>query len=421
MAVTEARKRQEAARVAAEEALRLAPDAPEVHMAMGLYHYRCFRDYDRALDEIAIAAAARPNDADVISWKATLNKRQGNFAESIRLHRRVLELDPMDHGAANEIGVTHRLAGDFEKAIEAYDLSMAIDPDLPAPYFRKAPVYFAWKGTTDEARAALEAMPRTESRLANQVWFWLEYFEGRYSDALARIESGPETFADQMTLNVRAALAALCLEQLDRSAEAEAAWQEAVDLLEAQRRERPEDFRVHLDIAVPLAALGRDDEALEAARRAIRLMPMSKDVEAAPAALEGLVLTHVRMGQYDEAIEALEALPAGSLLTVPAMRLDPRFERLVRTPGLRGLRGARRLARAHFPDDVHDHPLTAVLREVDVVDAPGRVQLDGRDPIGVAEDRHLTRGSLGIEHAVLVDVAGEVLELLEGHPALFDA
>ena len=325
-------ERRESARSAAEEALRLAPGAPEAHMAMGLYYYRCFRDYDRALAEIAIAAAARPNDTDVMSWKATIYKRQGNFEKSIALNQRVLELDPMDHSSANEIAVAHRLAGDFQKAIEAYNLSIAINPDLPAPYYRKPPIYFTWSGTTTEARAAMEAMPVVEGQLQYHVWFWLEFFEGKYSEALSRIESGPETFADQLTLNVRAALSALCLEQLNETAAAEAAWQEAVDLLEAKMRDRPDDFRIYLDIAVPLAALGRSAEALEAARRAVQMMPMSRDAEAGVAPLENLVLTHVRLNQHEEAIDVLETLPRGSQFSVAWMRLDPRFESLVQHP-----------------------------------------------------------------------------------------
>ena len=94
----------EAAKAAADEALRLAPNAPDSHMALGLYYYRCFRDYNRALAEIEMAGRDRPNDTDVLSWKATLNKRQGNLDEAIRLNKRVLELDPMDHSAAQELG-----------------------------------------------------------------------------------------------------------------------------------------------------------------------------------------------------------------------------------------------------------------------------------------------------------------------------
>jgi Flp pilus assembly protein TadD len=286
------------------------------------------------LAEIDIAAAARPNDTDVLSWRATLNKRQGNSEESIRLNQRVLELDPMDGSSARELGVNYRLRREYEKAVEAYDRAIAIAPDVASPYFRQAFIYYSWKGTTGEARAALEAMPTPggDEELANEAWFWLEFYEGRYEDALARAQSGPAMFADQLTLNVRSSWIAYCLEQLGRTAEAKVAWQETVDFLEAEMQKRPDDFRVHLDLAVPLAALGRGAEALESARRAVQLMPMSKDVEAGPAPLENLVRTHLRLGQVDEAFDALEELPRESSMSAPLVRLDPRLAALVQHP-----------------------------------------------------------------------------------------
>lgn len=327
-------ERREAARSSAEQAIRWAPDAPEARMAMGLYHYRCFRDYDRALAEIAIAAASRPNDTDVMSWRATLNKRQGNFDEAIRLQRRVLELDPTDFSAAAEIGVAHRLRGDLPAAIEAYELAHEIRPGEFELYGRHAQLHISWRGDTARSRAILEAMPKRESLPRQQrQWFWQEYLEGRFTDALERLDSIPETGVDQLTLNVRTSMAALCLEALGRDDEATAAWQEAVALLDAEKQARPRDFRVHLDLAVPLAALGRRDEALEAADRAIELMPLSKDVEAGIAPLANRFMTLVRIGRYDEALDAFEALPAGSFLTVPRLRIDPRFANFVESPG----------------------------------------------------------------------------------------
>jgi TolB-like protein/tetratricopeptide (TPR) repeat protein len=327
-------ERREAALSAAQEALRLAPDAPEARMAMGLYHYRCFRDYDQALAQIERAAVGRPNDTDVLGWKATIFKRQGRYDEAIRLRERIVELDPMDDGSARELGVVYRLMREYDKSVEAYDRAIAIAPDVASPHFRKAEIYFAWKGATAEARASLEAMPTGagETEMANSTWFWLEYYEGRYEEALARARSGPAMFSDQLTLNVRESLAALCLEQLDRTAEALAAWQKAIDALEAERVQRPDDFRVHLDLAEPLAALGREDEALAAARRATQLMPMTMDAEAGPAPLESLLIAHVRLGQFDEAFAVLESLPRESMLTPARLRLDPRFEALVRLP-----------------------------------------------------------------------------------------
>jgi tetratricopeptide (TPR) repeat protein len=139
-------------------------------------------------------------------------------------------------------------------------------------------------------------------------------------------------FADQLTLNVRSSWIASCLEQLGRTAEAKVAWQEAVEFLEAEMQKRPDDFRVHLDLAVPLAMVGRGAEALESARRAVQLMPMSKDVEAGPAPLENLVRTHLRLGQVDEAFDALEELPRESTMSAPLVRLDPRLAALVQHP-----------------------------------------------------------------------------------------
>src|SRR5205814_5015788 len=47
--------RKEKAQAAAVEALRLQPNLPEAHLAMGFYYYYCERDYQAALNEFAIA------------------------------------------------------------------------------------------------------------------------------------------------------------------------------------------------------------------------------------------------------------------------------------------------------------------------------------------------------------------------------
>src|SRR5438128_187384 len=56
--------RKEKARTAAESAIRLQPDLPEAHLALGFYHYYCERNYQAALDEFAIAKKSLPNSAD---------------------------------------------------------------------------------------------------------------------------------------------------------------------------------------------------------------------------------------------------------------------------------------------------------------------------------------------------------------------
>ena len=54
--------RREKARLNADEALRLQPDLPEGHLALGFSYYYGDRDYERALAEFEIAKRGLPND-----------------------------------------------------------------------------------------------------------------------------------------------------------------------------------------------------------------------------------------------------------------------------------------------------------------------------------------------------------------------
>src|SRR5256884_882950 len=54
--------RREKARLNAEEAVRLQPDLPEGHLALGFSYYYGDRDYERALSEFEIARRALPNE-----------------------------------------------------------------------------------------------------------------------------------------------------------------------------------------------------------------------------------------------------------------------------------------------------------------------------------------------------------------------
>jgi TolB-like protein/Flp pilus assembly protein TadD/tRNA A-37 threonylcarbamoyl transferase component Bud32 len=322
-----------AAKEAADEALRLTPEAPEARMALGLYHYRCFRDYEKALAEIETAGKDRPHDTDVISWKATLHKRQGNFHEAVRLNRRTLELDPMDFTSADELGLIHFFLREYRTSEQAFDRAIAISPDVPGAYTGKASIYYSWKGSVAEARATLDAMPATDSPLAAIAWFLQEYYAGRYQDALVRIERFPELLEGQEALNARSALAALCYEGLGETERARASWEAAVKQLQNKAHNHPEDFRAHTDLGLALAALGRKEQAVQAAKRAVELMPFSKDAEAAATPAANLALTYATLGDHDAAFDLVEQLlEKPGWLSIPRMRLDPRWKPLVEHP-----------------------------------------------------------------------------------------
>src|SRR5256884_8517538 len=74
--------RREKARLNADEALRLQPDLPEGHLALGFSYYYGDRDYQRALGEFEIAKRGLPNEAQAYMAIGAIQRRQGKWIES---------------------------------------------------------------------------------------------------------------------------------------------------------------------------------------------------------------------------------------------------------------------------------------------------------------------------------------------------
>src|SRR5205823_247934 len=92
------------ARTAAETAMRLAPDLPDAHVAVGLFYYYCLQDFDRALTELEFARARAPNDAGFLLGISVVKRRQGKLDEAIELQRKASELDPLNQDVWVNLG-----------------------------------------------------------------------------------------------------------------------------------------------------------------------------------------------------------------------------------------------------------------------------------------------------------------------------
>src|SRR4029077_16563454 len=74
--------RREKARLNADESLRLEPNLPEGHLALGFSYYYGDRDYERALAEFEIAKRDLPNEAQAYMAIGAIQRRQGKWTES---------------------------------------------------------------------------------------------------------------------------------------------------------------------------------------------------------------------------------------------------------------------------------------------------------------------------------------------------
>src|SRR5262249_23298185 len=146
----------------AELALRLAPDLPLAHFAMGRFFYQARAEYPRALDEFTIALKGLPNDAEI--WQATgaAHRRPAHCNQAMAAYRKGIQLNPRDAdlyvvGSGNAYYLQHRYAD----AAREYEQALSLAPDLLEPAIVRGWIYANWQGQLDTLRVALDRAPIT--------------------------------------------------------------------------------------------------------------------------------------------------------------------------------------------------------------------------------------------------------------------
>src|SRR5262249_8152454 len=123
------------------------------------------------------------------------------------------------------------------------------------------------------------------------------------------------------------------------SAGATAAFTAARTILEQRLDVKPEHARTLAVLAQVDAGLGRKELAIQEAKHAVDLMPLSKDVYHSALVLEGLAQVYTWTNEADRAIELLQKLVGipgytnyARLKLLPMwspLRGDPRFQKIV--------------------------------------------------------------------------------------------
>ena len=103
------------AETAVNAALRLRPDSAEAHFAMADFLFRCRRDYDRALEELAIARPGLPNSTPFFILSGYINRRRNHWPEAERDFSTAVALDPRNPNAYNLLADTSSCNEDFPK------------------------------------------------------------------------------------------------------------------------------------------------------------------------------------------------------------------------------------------------------------------------------------------------------------------
>jgi tetratricopeptide (TPR) repeat protein len=106
-------------------------------------------------------------------------------------------------------------------------------------------------------------------------------------------------------------------------------------------REGPDNELRHAQVGIVCAYLGRKEEAIAEGRRAMEMLPVTKDALDGPFLVVNLAEIYARVGEPDQAIDLLEKMlitPAGiTLVDLKTWRWDPlrnnpRLQKLLNGP-----------------------------------------------------------------------------------------
>jgi TolB-like protein len=340
-----------AAKKAAEAALRLRPDLGEAHLELARYYYYANArsriatvaatpppftgDFDRARDELVIARRTLPNNAEALVIGARIDKRQNRWDDALANLQKASELDPRNDEVARHHRRTLREMRRYNE-MEQLIAKNAASGLLRDPWTQEALAVVKLLKGDPVAAQALAAQVPLEFSPDGGIW-WIRFTTALYLrdyDAANRVIAATpakfttydaQSWADGQIARARGdnqkaqSVFAAARKWLD------AAWEKHCGYFA---------FAGGLD-----AGLGRKEEAIREARRAVDLMPIAKDSYNGPELVANLALVYAWTGERDRALEQLEIVATiptgpsyGDLKFNPCwddLRGDPRFDKIV--------------------------------------------------------------------------------------------
>jgi serine/threonine-protein kinase len=324
---------------------RLRPNAGETHLALAKHLYLGRLDYDRARQELTAAQPTLPNNSTAFLFAAFIDRRQGRWEESTRNFERASELDPRNAFILQQLSLNYEALRRYPDATAILDRALTIAPNGVALRAQRAGVALNWRADPKPLHAAIQTIlaenPNAAPILAGEGgWLPLALSErdpAAAERALAAMLPGgcydagipfPNSWCEGLVARMRG----------DEPA-ARAAFTNARKELEKMVHDQPDYAEAISALGVVDAALGNKEDAVREGRRAVELLPVSKNAIEGPLLIKNLALIYTWTGEKDRALKRLEEasklpgyLSYGQLRLHPIwdpLRGDPRFDKIV--------------------------------------------------------------------------------------------
>ena len=333
------------AKQAVDKAFQLNPELPEAHLALGHYYYHGHLDYERALEQFAIARKRRPNNSDLLSFIGYVQRRQGKFEKAVVTLKEASELDPRSALLACNIGETFMLLRKYSEAERYYERAILLAPDSLRFYAYKMQLYLLAEGSSKKSRTALDRALENIGARKDDIdfiyfhWVLLEIFEGNYQKALDTLSVGSsEAFETQFYFVPKAQLYGWINGLMGNRQLEQTYYESALSILKTKVQQQPEDARFHSSLGIAYAGLGRKEDAVREGKLGVELLPVTKEAWKGTFRVEALAKIYVMVGEFDSAIDQIEfLLSVPAEISIPLLRLDPAWNPLRNHPRFKKL------------------------------------------------------------------------------------
>jgi tetratricopeptide (TPR) repeat protein len=331
------------AQAAIDAALHLKPEAGEIHLARAQHFYWGYLDYDRALNELALAQRLLPNEAMAFVLAAFIDRRRGLWDESMQNFDHALEIDPRNTYLLQQIAMSHSLQHHYREAASILDRALAVAPGDSDVRVQRAAVDFDWRADTkplhDTIKSIIDADQTAAPGMADD-WLWLALREHDLSEAARALAVMTAAGSrDQGVSFPRSWCEGIVARERGDAGVAHSAFVAARTEVEKIVLAQPDYGEALIVLAMIDAALGRKESAFGEAQRALNLVLPSKDCINHALMEEYLVVIYALLGEKDRALDQLRSivkkpgpLSYGDLRLHPywkPLRGDPRFEKIV--------------------------------------------------------------------------------------------
>jgi serine/threonine protein kinase/Tfp pilus assembly protein PilF len=326
------------AEAAIQSLTRLRPSSGEAHLALAKHLYWGYLDYDRARSQLSLAQKSLPNEPIAFVLAGYIDRRQGRWNESTKNLERAAELDPQNSVVLQQLANSYLCLRRYADAERVLDRASAVDPEDSNTRAFRAAMELYWHADLRPLRSTVEKIVADDPREGKNIaQLWLEGslcardvdgatralaalpIAGCYEDRIPFPRAWCEGVVARLRGDNAAAHAAFI------SARTEAAK------LVADQPDYSEGLCV---LGMADAALGHKDDAIREGRRAVELLPVTKDSIIGALLLKNLALIYAWTGEKNLSLEQLSvAAKIPGPLSYGELRLHPNWDPLRSDPG----------------------------------------------------------------------------------------